>query len=460
MKKEENLQDELYGGAPNALEAAEEYLENARKHLRDVMKPAEKAAKELETATATEKARLQGTKETKAPALKPYTEAIDVRSRNELGRLIESAKAEKRDWKVKRCSSEAASKGYRYTFYTNKLPEIFTESLNRKPLKEAEEDTLEMPTEVQAEEEPKEETELEVTEVTTEEPVLETFEQQMDFLMADEDEAIAGYEKVLGLVEDEHVKEQLEKILVEERAHRDFLSAVKEDQSLEYSHEEHEEETEEEPEGELELPEEPSAADEMVEIDLGEIEEEPIEEDLEGKKFIKTRNSCVDAQDLADALEASEIAYEFADDGLMVAEKDFETATNILLQLEMECDESLKTEDLGYDDGSLSEEKEILNETAKISLDDLKLFKPWGGAKDTWELILAQDKLEALDKALEDMYPEGLTASDLNDILWFEKDWIVEKTGLDVSGFVKDPNAIEVEAEVIEEPAEEETENA
>ena len=74
-----------------------------------------------------------------------------------------------------------------------------------------------------------------------EEPKLETFDEQMDFLASDEQEAIDGYEKVLGLVEDEHVKAQLDKILEEERAHKEFLEAVKKDKSLEYSHEEHEE---------------------------------------------------------------------------------------------------------------------------------------------------------------------------------------------------------------------------
>ena len=37
----------------DALACAEKSMENFRKHLRDVMKPAEKAAKELENDTAT-----------------------------------------------------------------------------------------------------------------------------------------------------------------------------------------------------------------------------------------------------------------------------------------------------------------------------------------------------------------------------------------------------------------------
>lgn len=66
------------------------------------------------------------------------------------------------------------------------------------------------------------------------EPELKTFAEQMDFLAADEQEAIDGYEKVIAIVEDPHVKEQLEKILLEEKAHKAFLEAVKKDPSLEY----------------------------------------------------------------------------------------------------------------------------------------------------------------------------------------------------------------------------------
>ena len=79
--------------------------------------------------------------------------------------------------------------------------------------------------------------------VVKEEPKLETFEEQMDFLAADEQEAIDGYDKVLALVKDEHVKEQLEHIKEEEVAHKEFLEAVKEDPSLVYEDPGHEEES-------------------------------------------------------------------------------------------------------------------------------------------------------------------------------------------------------------------------
>ena len=116
------------------LENALEEMKNRRTYLKKVMKPAEDAAKDLEKATATEKVRLQGTKEPKVPNLKPYTEALDVKDRKELGRLISGAKADGRPWTVKRCSEEKLQEGYRYTFFTNKVGEVFTESLHTNGL--------------------------------------------------------------------------------------------------------------------------------------------------------------------------------------------------------------------------------------------------------------------------------------------------------------------------------------
>lgn len=58
-------------------------------------------------------------------------------------------------------------------------------------------------------------------------------------------------------------------------------------------------------------------------------------------------------------------------------------------------------------------------------------FQPWSGAKDTWETIQNNNKVEALESILEDMYPEGLEEVKLNDLLWHESDWILESLGLE-----------------------------
>ena len=49
-------------------------------------------------------------------------------------------------------------------------------------------------------------------------------------------------------------------------------------------------------------------------------------------------------------------------------------------------------------------------------------FKPWSGAISRWEEILENDLLEELDAYLEELYPDGMTETELNDFLWFEGD--------------------------------------
>ena len=74
--------------------------------------------------------------------------------------------------------------------------------------------------------------------------------------------------------------------------------------------------------------------------------------------------------------------------------------------------------------------KEQLDESAKIIV-DIKSFEPWGGASNTWEIVSFADKIEELDFLLEDVYPDGITATELNDLLWFEPDWIYEMLHID-----------------------------
>lgn len=143
-------------------------------------------------------------------------------------------------------------------------------------LNEDKEEEVEIKDEIEVKEEPK-----------IEEPKLETFDEQMDFLAKDEQEAIDGYHKVLDLVDDEHVKEQLEKILVEEEAHKAFLEAVKEDKSLVYSHEEEHEEVKNEIEDEVKV----DLDDEEVEDDFEYDDDIIIPEDLKESLEVKTSSN-------------------------------------------------------------------------------------------------------------------------------------------------------------------------
>lgn len=65
--------------------------------------------------------------------------------------------------------------------------------------------------------------------------------------------------------------------------------------------------------------------------------------------------------------------------------------------------------------------------TSEISISD---FESWSGAKDTQRRIIEEDKENEFDNLIESLYPDGLTETQLNDILWFESEWIFESLGI------------------------------
>lgn len=52
-------------------------------------------------------------------------------------------------------------------------------------------------------------------------------------------------------------------------------------------------------------------------------------------------------------------------------------------------------------------------------------FEPWCGAVDTYNTIKDGGMLDELETRLKQMYPDGLTMTELNDELWFGgQDWL------------------------------------
>lgn len=56
----------------------------------------------------------------------------------------------------------------------------------------------------------------------------------------------------------------------------------------------------------------------------------------------------------------------------------------------------------------------------------LQNFQAWSGAEDTKQTILDNHKAEEFNSLIEELYPDGLSETQLNDILWFEEEWIFE----------------------------------
>ena len=57
-------------------------------------------------------------------------------------------------------------------------------------------------------------------------------------------------------------------------------------------------------------------------------------------------------------------------------------------------------------------------------------FKPWSGAVSTWDELETYDKIEELESNLDELYPDGMSETDLNDLLWFEPELVYEWVGL------------------------------
>ena len=59
-------------------------------------------------------------------------------------------------------------------------------------------------------------------------------------------------------------------------------------------------------------------------------------------------------------------------------------------------------------------------------------YQPWAGARDTYALIDCHNKLDELDELITECFPEGLTETELNDILWFDSEWVLDSLGIEV----------------------------
>ena len=66
----------------------------------------------------------------------------------------------------------------------------------------------------------------------------------------------------------------------------------------------------------------------------------------------------------------------------------------------------------------------------KIYSEDFSDYKPWSGAVETFERIEEEDKLDDLERLIDEVYPEGITVTGLNDLLWFDSEWVYEQLGI------------------------------
>ena len=68
---------------------------------------------------------------------------------------------------------------------------------------------------------------------------------------------------------------------------------------------------------------------------------------------------------------------------------------------------------------------------------DLNRFEAWSGAKETLERIQCEGKCDLLEQILDDIYPDGMTETELNDLLWFESETVYEWLGIRSEGQIE-----------------------
>ena len=61
---------------------------------------------------------------------------------------------------------------------------------------------------------------------------------------------------------------------------------------------------------------------------------------------------------------------------------------------------------------------------------NLRNFKAWSGAIETKKIILDAGLEEEFEMLIDELYPEGLIDTELNDLLWFDSGWILENLGI------------------------------
>lgn len=61
----------------------------------------------------------------------------------------------------------------------------------------------------------------------------------------------------------------------------------------------------------------------------------------------------------------------------------------------------------------------------------LENFEAWSGAVDTLDRVREAGKCDELESILEELYPDGMSKTELNDLLWFEPETVFEWLGME-----------------------------
>ena len=60
----------------------------------------------------------------------------------------------------------------------------------------------------------------------------------------------------------------------------------------------------------------------------------------------------------------------------------------------------------------------------------LRNFEFWSGAKANAEMMTTEE-LDSVENEFEELYPDGMTDTEINDLFWFDFDYVCDLIGLE-----------------------------
>ena len=62
---------------------------------------------------------------------------------------------------------------------------------------------------------------------------------------------------------------------------------------------------------------------------------------------------------------------------------------------------------------------------------NLKDFESWSGATETKNIIINEGKEQEFEELIEELFPNGVSATELNDCLWFDQEYVLDALGIE-----------------------------
>ena len=62
---------------------------------------------------------------------------------------------------------------------------------------------------------------------------------------------------------------------------------------------------------------------------------------------------------------------------------------------------------------------------------NLKNFESWSGATETKNIIINEGKEQEFEELIEELFPNGVSATELNDCLWFDQEYVLDALGIE-----------------------------